>query len=374
MKRSKNFKVFGRALNKETQQGIPGLLVEVLDKDDTLDDRLGSTITDQQGQFELIYARSDFQEQYLDQKPDLYLRVKDAHGKVLLTTKDAVRYDAGHTEAFMLQIPNAPSQPEAVAVTISVHGPDGLLYPKDAEVSLHSTHNTVGLKPGGQAGIHVGRVVPGVYTLAVAAGDLQTPDREVLVGAAGKVASAYLGEHDWPYYRMGENVVPFEPRKDLIAVAFPMAAPDHQMALRTVEQLIKQLPLEPYSFQKDHALPFAAAEGAIWLFHLKADYSSEVIARIKRVVTQSLGEETRVGMPVDLHPGQVKVLGDRYVVRFKAHLKPNDIETLVKRAKGRIVRTFLQAENARLVEFDDSTYHTQLQIIEEWYKKELLVF
>lgn len=374
MKQSNNFKVFGRALNRETQQGIAGLLVEVLDKDDTVDDRLGSTITNQQGQFELIYARSDFQEQYLERKPDLYLRIKDAHGKVLLSTKDAVRYEAGHTEAFILQIPNDPSQPDTVPVTISIHGPDGLLYPKDTKVSLQSQQNTLVLKPGRQAGIYVGGVVPGVYTLTVAAGDLQTPDRKILVGAAGKVASAYLGKQDWPYYRMGEHVVPFEPREDLLAVAFPMAAPDHKTALRSVEQLTKQLPLEPYILQKDNELPFAAAEGAIWLFHLKEDYGSELIARIKRVVADYLGEETRVGLPVDLHPGQVKVLGDRYVVRFKAHLKPNEIETLVNRAKGRILRTFLQAENARLVEFDGGTYATHLQTIEEWYQQELLIY
>lgn len=374
MKQSTNFKVFGRALNRETQQGIAGLLVEVLDEDGIVDDRLGSTITDQQGQFELIYARSDFQEQYLERKPDLYLRVKDAHGKVLLSTEDAVRYEAGHTEAFILQIPNDPSQPETVPVTISIHGPDGLLYPKDTKVSLQSQKNTVLLKPGRQAGIYVGGVVPGAYTLTVAAGDLQTPEREVLVGAAGKVASAYLGKQDWPYYRMGEHVVPFEPREDLLAVAFPMAAPDHTTTLRSVKQLTKQLPLEPYRIHKDNELPFAAAEGAIWLFHLKEDYGSELIARIKRVVADYLGEETRVGLPVDLHPGQVKVLSDRYVVRFKAHLKPNEIETLVNRAKGRILRTFLQAENARLVEFDGGTYTTHLQTIEEWYKKELLIY
>ena len=41
---SKNWKVTGKALDAETQEGIQNLLVEVFDQDKNLEERLGSAI------------------------------------------------------------------------------------------------------------------------------------------------------------------------------------------------------------------------------------------------------------------------------------------------------------------------------------------
>ena len=113
MKKEKAFKIYGRVLEKESKKGIPGLTVEALDKDLCFDDRLGSVITDKEGNFEIIYAKEDFQELFFDQKPDIYLRIRRADGKIIHTTKDKVRYEAGRTEEFIVTIPKKLLEKEA---------------------------------------------------------------------------------------------------------------------------------------------------------------------------------------------------------------------------------------------------------------------
>ena len=89
--------------------------------------------------------------------------------------------------------------------------------------------------------------------------------------ASGKTASAYLGKRDWPAYRYGENVVPFEPRPDLIAVCFETRKPDPQRARGLIDEIVKKLKLKPFATEsKDASHPAMAAEGAIWVFALPA--------------------------------------------------------------------------------------------------------
>ena len=82
----------------------------------------------------------------------------------------------------------------------------------------------------------------------------------------------------------------------------------------------------------------------------------------------------RIGMPVDLTPRQVKVLDPRFVIRFRDHLRPQDIEALVQKAEARVLRTFIQAGNARLIEFRGGSYREHLRTVEDWYNQDLLVY
>ena len=54
--------------------------------------------------FEIRYDKEDFQDIFYDRKPDIYLNILNAAGKVIHTTKDKVRYDAGKTEKFLIRI------------------------------------------------------------------------------------------------------------------------------------------------------------------------------------------------------------------------------------------------------------------------------
>lgn len=96
----KEFIIYGKVINKESKKGIAGLIVEALDKDLLIDDRLGSVITDKDGNFEIKYDKQAFTEK----RPDIYLQVKDSKGEIIHTTKEKVRYDAGKTEAFIINI------------------------------------------------------------------------------------------------------------------------------------------------------------------------------------------------------------------------------------------------------------------------------
>lgn len=99
------FEVRGIVRGKVSGKGIAGLLVEALDKDLIHDDRLGSVHTDADGQFSMRYSAAAFEDFLFDQKPDLYLRVLNAQGQVLASTEQAVRYEAGSTEHFEIEIP-----------------------------------------------------------------------------------------------------------------------------------------------------------------------------------------------------------------------------------------------------------------------------
>jgi len=98
------FKVCGKVIIKETGKGIPNIIVEALDKDLIFDDRLGSVITDKDGNFEILYDKEDFQELFFDFKPDIYLRVRKSDGTIIHKTNDKVRYEADKTEEFIIKI------------------------------------------------------------------------------------------------------------------------------------------------------------------------------------------------------------------------------------------------------------------------------
>lgn len=103
-KQRREFSITGQVTEKESGEGIVGLMVEALDKDIFFDDRLGSTLTDKDGRFSITYRRSDFNEFFLDPEPDIYLRVRGSGDRVLYTTENKIRYNAGRSEAFNIEI------------------------------------------------------------------------------------------------------------------------------------------------------------------------------------------------------------------------------------------------------------------------------
>lgn len=98
------FEISGTVKEKETGARIPGLVVAAFDKDRFWDDRLGEVLSDSVGQFHFVYDEKAFRDLF-ERAPDIYLTVKTPGGKLLHTTKDSVRFDAGHNEVFQLNIP-----------------------------------------------------------------------------------------------------------------------------------------------------------------------------------------------------------------------------------------------------------------------------
>jgi hypothetical protein len=80
-----------------------GMTVRVFDRDRKYDDLLGDTSTDEFGDFSVIYHERDFKETG-ENLPDLYVMVTDTNGKLLYSSRDRVRYEAGRSEYFAIQL------------------------------------------------------------------------------------------------------------------------------------------------------------------------------------------------------------------------------------------------------------------------------
>jgi hypothetical protein len=92
----------GRVVD-ERGEGIGGLVVSLFDRDQIFDDRLGTTQTDENGEFIVIYSTADFQDLF-DAHPDLYLKILDAEGNTLYSCEEAVRCEADRVEVFNITI------------------------------------------------------------------------------------------------------------------------------------------------------------------------------------------------------------------------------------------------------------------------------
>jgi hypothetical protein len=101
----KAFIIQGRICDIDDRRGISGLTVEAVDKDLLFDDRLGSTITDSDGRFEIRYEKSDFQEIFFEQKPDIYIQIRNTEGEIIHTTEDKILYESSRVEEYLIEIP-----------------------------------------------------------------------------------------------------------------------------------------------------------------------------------------------------------------------------------------------------------------------------
>ncbi|NJM62401.1 MAG: hypothetical protein HC849_22940 [Oscillatoriales cyanobacterium RU_3_3] len=92
----------GRVVD-ENSEGIGGLVVSLFDRDLIFDDRLGTTQTDENGEFIVTYRTADFQDLF-DAHPDLYLKILDAEGNTLYSSEEAVRCEADRVEVFEITL------------------------------------------------------------------------------------------------------------------------------------------------------------------------------------------------------------------------------------------------------------------------------
>ena len=112
---SKSWKVTGKVLESDTREPIRNLLVEVFDQDQSIEERLGSAITDARGEFGLTFEEADFlatRERGTEEiRPDLFCRVRSASGELLAQTE--VRKEAGREEAFIILIERSAADTRA---------------------------------------------------------------------------------------------------------------------------------------------------------------------------------------------------------------------------------------------------------------------
>jgi hypothetical protein len=275
------------------------------------------------------------------------------------------------------------------ALRVSIHHPGGRPYEGRATIRLHGGDKTTTYdKPAGAYYAEI-PVEPGDFELEVTAERLIAPRRRVRVGPQGKTVSAYLGEPGWPFYRLGENIVPFRPSNDVIAVAFPANKPSREQAARAGGEILRRLPLKSHNVpdpgrREDKEPPqgaapgeltdFMTANGAVWLFQLTEPPSPELRRRVMDGLRGVVGNEARIGVPVDLNPGQVKVIDNRFVVRFTGEVKRDEAEKILSEGDARILRALRQAPNAFLIEFPPGELLAHLKTVEEWHGRGILIY
>ena len=105
--------VRGTLEEQETGRPLPELVVRAFDRDLISDDVLGATHTDADGRFEIRFGPEAFRD-FLEARPDVYLRIYDRDGARLLhDTRDAVRRNASHEESFAVRIPARALDPRS---------------------------------------------------------------------------------------------------------------------------------------------------------------------------------------------------------------------------------------------------------------------
>lgn len=116
-KANKTFRITGRVIDRTTRQGVAGLRVEGRDKDLIFHDLVGSSTTDEQGDFQIEFTESHFKELFLDRQPDIFFKV--FRGDVLIkSTEDSVLWNvqAGETEVVIEVDVPAADEPETFVV------------------------------------------------------------------------------------------------------------------------------------------------------------------------------------------------------------------------------------------------------------------
>lgn len=86
------FHISGYVIDQKTHQGIAALRVEVWDKDLIFNDLVGSSVTDEQGAFQITFNESYFREMFLDRRPDLFFKVF-YQGQLIKSTEDSVLWN-----------------------------------------------------------------------------------------------------------------------------------------------------------------------------------------------------------------------------------------------------------------------------------------
>lgn len=100
-------RVHGTVVEEESGKPLAGLLVRAFDQDLIFDDKLGNSITDADGKFDIRYTEAQYRD-HAEVEPDIYIRVFDGSGaKLLYTTEKAVRKNADLVEYFDVKIPAA---------------------------------------------------------------------------------------------------------------------------------------------------------------------------------------------------------------------------------------------------------------------------
>jgi hypothetical protein len=94
----------GQILHPETGKPVPGLVVDVVDKDITRHDLLGVDVTNTQGRFEIVFTEKDFKESG-EGLPEILIRAGINREKMILVTPKPVALKPGTRDPIEITLP-----------------------------------------------------------------------------------------------------------------------------------------------------------------------------------------------------------------------------------------------------------------------------
>lgn len=111
------FVVHGKVTYEASGRPAEDKRVTAMDADLLFDDKLGETVTDENGHFTLSYSAEKFRDLF-ERAPDIYLVIRDEEGCILTTTKDVVIRDAGQVQEINVQLPGSGPKPKPPTVSV----------------------------------------------------------------------------------------------------------------------------------------------------------------------------------------------------------------------------------------------------------------
>lgn len=356
MSEKMEFKISGIVRERESRKPLPGLIVKAYDKDLFFDDVLGAAKTDDSGKFQLWYEGSDYSELF-ERRPDIYLKILDTTGQyVLYSMEDTVRYDAGGNEYFEIEIPrkklqqaetgkpqdgNGRSVP-ALKITVLDYQGQPL---SDAAVSLEPLNSQSDETIRAQFDKHrksflAEGVGTGAYSIRVEAEDFETQEREVVVQPSGLEETFILGKEGMQFFYRGHVKVPFDPPRDLLAVAVAPRFTEKQE--KELLALARELKLSPVEVSED-----VRKEGVRVFGFPDETREEEKATTQERLSSHPLVRQ--VGPVIGFDREGIAFLTNELVVKFKAHVVADDVPDIARRYGLDVLRTIPYAGNAFLM-------------------------
>lgn len=249
---------------------------------------------------------------------------------------------------------------------ITLRPPAGRDVPAEARVGVRVDGNWLEATRSGSARIFE-RMVPtgNAYQIEIRAPGYRTIDRVVPMNSSLRVERVYLLPTDWPFYRIGGIEVPFEPRPRFAAVAVDRRLNDqqtHDLLQRAANAGFRAITRDPSNGEQlddvnSSVLYFVPIDPSVSFFSFEAvpgqahhNVSPDAVTQLRAIFS---GYGGRVGSPAQTESGSVRIIDNKYVIRFANNTSDEDAQRFGEEIRGSIVRQAEQAAGFWLLEFDD---------------------
>ena len=261
--------------------------------------------------------------------------------------------------------------PPATYLRVSVHKPGGDPLEQEAKVTLSDGAEVV-LRRTYPRVTYEARVEPGIYRLVVKAEGYADVNYPINVPSGGLALPVYLGKEGWPWFRMGQSIIPFEPRDDLCGIAF-IGKPPIESRWSPLLQQMERMGLVPYPDRASYLVAgktialFKSTGKNIYAGPAELQVTPDLIETVSLLYGKG---NVRVGMPIDVRPGHIKILDNSYVIRFRSDRVPADIRGLAC-TRDAVAHPVPISPNTWIFEFNErNNYWKHLRLVDELAKTE----